>query len=306
VPGRVPIAARPQSGGLADLRRRGTVTELLLLYECTTQEPLQLRPIAERLGVTVQAVSHSFRTLSARGLVEVRAGRYRPTVAGVAWLHAALGGLREDLSGRLDRLNVVGSTRAVALDDLVAGAPVSLELRDGILGARRGTAGPSRGVVRTTARTGELVEVDRLSGIVPIARGTVQVLTLPARRVLDPGVAGRLARALRKSAPSLLAAQGLEAFHLVRSLVDRPVVRFAVAAAVQEASRVGVGSTVVVADEELPRFLEQFTGPDPAPLEVRPIAPGASPGRARAPRGPRAGSRPRRRAAPTPASRVRP
>ncbi|MGB6443136.1 MAG: hypothetical protein WBF81_07555, partial [Thermoplasmata archaeon] len=63
-------ARPPPSDGLAGLRRGGAVTELLFLYECTTLEPTQLRPIADRLGLTVQAASHSFRSLARRGLVE--------------------------------------------------------------------------------------------------------------------------------------------------------------------------------------------------------------------------------------------
>src|SRR5579862_5778797 len=114
------------TAGLPDLRRRGAVTELLFLFECVTREPTQLRPIAEELGLTVQAASHSFRQLAARGLAEVREGRYRATVAGVAWLQAALGLLREDVAGRLARLDIVRSTRAIAAARIAAGAVVSL------------------------------------------------------------------------------------------------------------------------------------------------------------------------------------
>jgi predicted transcriptional regulator len=122
------VAARSSvTGGLAALRRGGTVTELLFLYECATLEPTQLRPIAERLGLTVQAVSHSFRQLKRRGLVTVQEGRYRPTVEGVAWLHETLRRLGDDLRERIERVHVIRSTRALALDDLSEGASVSLE-----------------------------------------------------------------------------------------------------------------------------------------------------------------------------------
>ncbi|MCI4321195.1 MAG: ArsR family transcriptional regulator, partial [Thermoplasmata archaeon] len=72
-------AASATAGGLGALRRRGAVTELLFLYDLTTRDVPNLRGIAERLGVTVQAVSHSFRQLRRRGLVEMRRGLYRPT-----------------------------------------------------------------------------------------------------------------------------------------------------------------------------------------------------------------------------------
>jgi predicted transcriptional regulator len=68
-----------------------------------------------------------------------------------------------------------------------------------------------------------------------------------------------------------LAAQGLEAYHLLARAVRRPVVRFAVAGACREASQVGVDATVLVLDQELPRLLQQFTGNDPPPLEITPL-----------------------------------
>jgi predicted transcriptional regulator len=261
----------PLPPGLGELRRRGSITELLFLYECTTSEPTQLRPIAEKLGLTVQAVSHSFRQLARRGLAEVRDGRYRATVNGVAWLHAALGVLREDVQGRLERLDVVRSCRALALADLAAGSLVSLELVDGLLSARPGAGGSSRGTVRTPARRGEIVEVDRLEGIVPIARGRVRVVPLPLARLRDRALPRRLRALVRGVGPSLLAAQGLEAYHLLARAVDRPIVRFAVAGACREASQVGVDATVLVLDEDLPRLLHQFSGNDPPPLEITPL-----------------------------------
>ncbi|MCI4339986.1 MAG: hypothetical protein L3K06_00530 [Thermoplasmata archaeon] len=268
-----PAARRPAPlpPGLGELRRRGAITELLFLFECTTTEPTQLRPIAEKLGLTVQAVSHSFRQLSRRGLAEVKDGRYRPTVNGVAWLHAALGVLREDVQGRLEHLDVVRSCRALALADLSQGARVSLELVDGLLSARPGIAGASRGIARAAAHRGEIVEVDGLEGILPIARGRIRIVPIPLARLKDRAVPAQLRTLVRGGGPSLLAAQGLEAYHLLHRAVDRPIVRFAVAGACREASQVGVDSTIVVLDQELPRLLQQFAGTDAPPLDITPI-----------------------------------
>lgn len=266
---RAPLRPRPAPRtGLPELRRRGAITELLFLFACTKDEPTQLRPIAEELELTVQAASHVFRQLQGRGLAEVVEGRYRPTVAGVAWLHAALGVLKDDVEDRLAHLNVVRSCRALALADLAEGTPVSLELREGLLAAGPDGGGASRGRVRTAARAGELVEIDHLEGILPIARGAVRILAVPARRLQDRGLRAELRRAVAATGPSLLAAQGLEAFHLLSRITDRPVVRFAVASACREASLVGVGSTAVVLDEELAHLLQQFEGKDAPPLVV--------------------------------------
>ncbi|MGA7923016.1 MAG: hypothetical protein WCA77_03470 [Thermoplasmata archaeon] len=261
-------ASAPSPTGLAALRRSGSISEILFLYECTTEEPTQLKPIAERLGVTVQAVSHSFRLLARRGLVELREGRYLPTVAGVQWLHSAFGSLRDDLDARSERLHMIRSTRAVAFADVRAGDSVVLEMKDGVLGARPGIRGPSRGKAVTTANEGELLRVEELEGILPVLTGKVRVITIATDSSGDPETKHLLAERLQERPPGLVAAPGLEAFHVASRATSGPVLRFGVAAAVIEASRVGVDTTVVLLDTDLPRFLGGFSGRNVVPLTV--------------------------------------
>jgi putative transcriptional regulator len=268
-PSAMPRPPAPErTSGLDQLRRRGAVTELLFLYEVTTRDVPHLKGIAERLGVTVQAISHSYRTLRRRGLVDVQRGLYHPTVAGTAWLHTALGDLRRDVDEHLERLPVVRSARAVAATPVRAGEPVTLAIVDGMLTARAGGEGASHGRAASAARTGALVRVTDLAGIVPISPGHVRVLTIPSEALTAEATVAALRRFLRTTRPGLLAAHGGEAAHLTRSATERPVVRFGTAAAVREASALGVDATVVVLDEELPRFLEPFQGPNPPPLTV--------------------------------------
>jgi len=270
----------PEMTGLAGLRRGGIVTELLFLYECATLEPTQLRPIAERLGLTVQAVSHSYRQLRRRGLVTVRDGRYRPTVEGVAWLHETLRRLGDDLWERIERVHVIRSTRALALDDLVAGSPVTLELQQGLLSARRGAAGPSRGRAETDARKGSLVEVSDLEGIVTLTPARISVRTLSSGDLADPRLSERLRQSLPPDPVALVTAEGLEAYHALSGAVSRAVLRFAAGTACLEASRVGVPSYVLVLESDLARLLAQFAGLSPPPLDVAPV-PGAGKARRR-------------------------
>jgi putative transcriptional regulator len=247
-------------GGLPGLRRGGSVTELLFLYEAATRDVPQLRTVAEALGLTVQAVSHTFRGLRRRGLVQLENGRYRPTVAGVDFLHSTFGELQTDLSTRLEHLHIVRTTRALAGTAIPAGATVRLSLEDGLLTAWAGRDGASRGVARTAARAGELVEVERLEGIVPLERGETRVLTIPDRTVRDRGTARALASAIRAQKTGLIAAHGLEAYLLAqRAAPGRSVIRFGIAAAVEEAAQLGVASTVVVLDRDVPNLLAQFS-----------------------------------------------
>jgi putative transcriptional regulator len=262
---------RESADSLTALRRSGSVTELLFLYECATFEPTQLRPIADRLGLTVQAVSHSYRQLSNRGFVEFHGGRYRPTVRGVAWLHTALGGLGEEVRDRLNRLHVIRSCRAIALTDLAQGEPVSIELKEGLLSAHRGKGGASRGRVAKGGKRGSLVTISELEGIVPLSPAAITVRTFSGDDLEDPSFSGRLRTELRRHSYGLLGAYGLEAFHMLRSVTDRPVYRFALAASSREASQLGVPSLLFVMEDELPRLLAGFAGANPPPMEVLPL-----------------------------------
>jgi len=249
----------PRHRGLAALRRGGAVSDLLFLYVCTTREVAQLREVSGALGLTVQAASHTFRGLARRGLAQASKGRYRPTVAGVDFLHTTLRDLDADLAERRERLHIVRTTRALAGAPLERGTPVVLRLEGGLLTARPGRDGPSRGFARASARKGQLVEVERLEGIVPLRPAPVQVLAIPEAEAEDPATLRSLSRLLGRRRDALLAARGLEAFHLTtRSQPGRAVGRFGVAAAVREAAQLGVPSTVVLLDRDAPEFLTEL------------------------------------------------
>jgi predicted transcriptional regulator len=244
---------------------------LLFLYECTTLQPTQLQPLADRLGLTIQAVSHTYRSLVRRGLVEFRDGRYSPTVGGVAMLHGTLGRLSDEVRTRIDRLHVIRSCRAVALASLAEGAPVSLELVDGLLSARPGSTGPSRGRIARGGPKGSLVEVLDLEGILPLVPAAVRVHTLTPNDLADPRLPRRVRAALGRHPRDVIAVHGLEAYHTVRSATDQPLVRFGVAVSAREASGVGVPTTVFVLEGDLPRFLSEFGGPRAPPLHITPL-----------------------------------
>ena len=263
-------AATALSDGLDELRRSGAVTELLFLYECATAEPTQLRPVADRLHVTVQAVSHVFRQLRKRGLVEAVEGRYRPTVKGVAWLHETFGHISEDIAARLAHLHVIRSTRAIAGESLSAGAAVTLELVGGLLTATRGARGPSRGRVRTAAHPGALVEVTDLEGIVAVHPTPVRIRTLSEADLTDSETPVRLRGALGAES-GLVAAMGLEAYALLSEAKVTPVERFAVAEVGRDAARIGVPVQIVVSERDLPRLLADFSKSTPPSLEVSPL-----------------------------------
>ncbi len=272
-PARRPRPARPgRDRGLPALRRGGTLGDLLFLFDCTTSESTRLRPIAGRLGVTVQAASHTYRQLARRGLIEVRGGRYLPTVTGVAWLHRTLGELADDVFTRQQRLKIVRSLRAVAAVDLRAGEAVRLDLVDGLLTARPGRSEGSRGRVAESTPAGSLALVEELEGILELPPAEVVVLTVPSERVSDAELIPALRREIAERRGVLVGAMGLEAIHLAQRAGAGGLQRFATAAAAADAARVGVSSTLLVLDEDLSRLLSELDAAGRPRITVRPVA----------------------------------
>jgi predicted transcriptional regulator len=264
--------------GLSALRGGSALADLLFLFDCHAERPTALQPIAERLGITVQAVSQTYRRLARRRLAEFHDGHYRATLEGVERLHAILGGVAEDVNARQRQLSVIRTVRAIAGGRIARGDRVSLGLVNGLLSAVSGGRGPSVGRALASAQRGDLLEVGELQGIMPITPGTVELVTLPVARIRAPDVKEALARVVRDAPPGLLAAEGLEAAHLLGRITSRPFARFATGASAAEASRVGVPSTVVLLEEELPRFLSQWALGRAPPLTVRAVGRAPAPG----------------------------
>ncbi len=263
-----------EPSGLLSLMKPGRLTELLFLLELSTNPSGRLRPIADRLGVSVQTISLLHRRFRKEGKVALVGGRYRATPAGVAELHAMISAIRADLDSRMTQLQLVRECRAIAAGPIRREEPVVLFMREGDLYARPGTDGPSRGVAARGARPGELVEVEQLEGVLPLPPARVLCLVLPTRDASTTRLVGPLRRALGVAEGELLAAEGLEAVHALRRATGRPFVRFGVAAAARDAALLGVPAVVVVSDSHLRVLLQRLADPSPpVPVELRTIAP---------------------------------
>lgn len=263
-----------EAHGLLALMKPGRLTELLFLLELSTNPSGRLRPIADRLGVSVQTISLLHRRFRRQGKVSVVAGRYRATPAGVAELHSLISAIRADLDARMAELQLVRECRAIAADDLRRDQPVVLYMDGGDLYARPGADGVSRGVAARKARRGDLVEVEQLEGILPLPPAGVVCLVVPTKALTSSvHLVARLRKALGSVRGQLLAAEGLEAVHTLRRATNRAFVRFGVAAAARDAALLGVPVVVVVSDAHLRVLLQRLAEPSPlVPVEVRTVA----------------------------------
>ena len=91
------------------LRDKSLSTQVLILYEIYTKSYSKLTPIAEKIGVTQQAVSEYMKILIKQKLVKKIDGKYKPTVKGIYLLQNELINLKQFVEDRIVKLSLIKS-----------------------------------------------------------------------------------------------------------------------------------------------------------------------------------------------------
>ena len=163
------------------LRSKREVTRFQILVEIAEHQPaVRQQEIAEKLGVTPQAVSEYIRELVDDGMVAAHGrGRYDVTRSGIEWVlnHAeALESYARHI--RRDIIQQVSTWTAIAAHDLREGDEVGVYMEGGWLYAASGSRSAT-GVVLMDAHRGDDVGVTRLSGIIEHTEGVIHVCKVP-------------------------------------------------------------------------------------------------------------------------------
>lgn len=162
---------------LRDVRE---VTKLLILLEITRSQHTRLKPLAEKLDLTVQAVSEYMKSMRREGLIHEVGGVHRATKRGVELLHARFSEIKEFVDSSMRDLRIIDVTSAVAGEDIREGDSVGLVMERGRLTAYPDRQAKSRGRALQGARRGEDVALSDLEGIVELRPGRLVVLRLPS------------------------------------------------------------------------------------------------------------------------------
>lgn len=170
------------------LKRKGDLTRFQILGEIARSQPhLRQKDIADKMGITVQAVSENIKGLIDEGFIESGAGRsrYKITKRGIERLKREAMILRKYADEVLDTMNSYKSIwPAIANEDLKAGDEVSLFMDGGTLYASKSLYSPKKNdnayaEVLTEALKGEDVALGGLGGIIKLDLGNVVILVLP-------------------------------------------------------------------------------------------------------------------------------
>ncbi|XVH30729.1 MarR family transcriptional regulator [Haloferacaceae archaeon DSL9] len=250
------------SDALADKR---TATRFRVLVEIADRQPaVSQGEIADAVGVTSQAVSEYIRDLVEDGLVTKEGrSRYRVTKEGVDWLFQEAKSLQRYADHVTnDVLGSVHEDAAIATAEIEAGEPVTLSIRDGLLHATPGEAGPATGVATTDAAADTDVSVTGFEGVIEMDPGAVTVIQVPPARAGGSRAIEAEALAARCEDVDLVVATGVEAVVALQTAGEEPIVTAAAGAVAASAAERGRRVLVVTTSDAVGRVTDALRDGD--------------------------------------------
>lgn len=232
-----------------------------ILVEIAAHQPnLRQKEVADKLGVTPQAISEYIKELVADGLVTTDGRmRYSITKEGVEWLLENAAELKRYARVVMEEIiSHVSVWTAIAESDLAEGERVFLEMRNGLLYANKKEGIEASGVVVTSSRRGEDVGISDLQGLISLEEGRITLCKVPraqmgGSRAVDLEVLKDLL-----SKERMVGCLGIEALVSLRKAGREPNVIFGAKEFAVEAAYHGISSLVVCVDEQIPSLLTRL------------------------------------------------
>ena len=236
-------------------------TKFQILVEITAHQPnVRQREIAEKVGITPQAVSEYIKELTDCGLIfsDGRV-RYKVTKKGIEWVIERTAELRRYANYVMeDIISHVSVWTAIADEDYKAGQKVSLVMRNGLLYANIKEQHSATGILISDAIASEDVGVTDLHGLIELEDVNIKVCKVPrVERGGSRQVDMDLLKELVKD-NNYICALGVESLIALRKVGREPTVMFGAKESVVEAAFHGVSSIVVSVDEEVPPLLNRL------------------------------------------------
>lgn len=162
---------------LRNLKRN---TELLILVELLKSPSIRMKEMADRLGITIQAVSQYISVMKKQGLLKEHADALRPTKKGMQVAQEHFTNLKGFVDDTLRSIAVIDRTVAIAGKKIEKNQSVGLVMEDGLLMAFPGLEASSTGKSLERAAEGDDILVGQLEGIVDLELGRLLVIEAPS------------------------------------------------------------------------------------------------------------------------------
>jgi len=250
------------------MRSKGDVSRFQILVEIAEHQPaVRQLEIADRIGMTPQAVSEYIRDLVDEGMVAV-SGRsnYAVTKTGMAWVMENAATLELYVRHiRRDIIKHVSIWTAIAADDLKKGDIAGLYMKDGYLYAGKNQRSATA-TVYADAKKNNDVGIFDVIGIIDHHEGVIHVCKVPR---VQHGGSNRVRKdKLKKivAMAGLTAAVGIESSVALKSIGMNPDLFFGAGEGVIDAAYHGITCAIVITDDEFTNFVKRLEN---TPLEYK-------------------------------------
>jgi len=247
---------------------KGDLSRFQILIEIAERQPaVRQHEIAEKVGMTTQAVSEYIRDLVNEGMITM-SGRsnYAVTKTGMAWIMANAATLELYVRHiRRDVVKHVSVWTAIAADDLKKGDIAGLYMKDGYLYAGKKPQSATA-TVNADAKKNNDVGIFDVVGIIEHHEGTIHVCKVP--RIQHGGSLNVRKDQLKKivAKAGLVAAVGIEASIALKSIGRDPDLFFGASEGVIDAAYHGITSVIVITEDESVNFVKRL---ESTPLEYK-------------------------------------
>ena len=243
------------------LHTKSGITKFQILTEVAAHQPIvKQKEIADKIGVTPQAISEYIKELVAEGFINSEGRvRYRITKTGVEWVLKNAAEMKKYARFVMeDIISHVSTWTAIADTDLQKGDMVYLKMRDGLLYVSSRDVTNATGVTIDDVICGEDVGVTNLHGLIDLENASITVCKIPRiKRGGSKNVDLDRLRTLAES-KSYIAVIGAESVIAMKRIGISPNVMFGAKESVIEAAFHGLSSLVVSIDEEVPSLISRL------------------------------------------------
>lgn len=239
------------------LQSKSVMTKFQVLTEIAAHQPnVRQKEIAEKIGVTPQAVSEYIKELTADGMIHSEGRvRYKITKEGVEWVLENATALKQYSHMVMeDIISHVSTWAAICEDEFKKGERVYLRMDGGLLYATKTETGTS-GTAIHAGEKGYDIGVTDLRGYLNMKTETVTVCKVPrikkgGSRIVD---LDRLKPVV--DIKPYVAAVGVEALMSLRRIDAEPHVMFGAIESVIQAAYHGLTSVIVIVEDEVSYLL---------------------------------------------------
>jgi putative transcriptional regulator len=169
------------------LREKGEFTKFQILLEVMRNQPhIKQKDISDKLGITIQAISKYFKTLTKEGLLESGSERadYHLTQKAIFKLREDIRNLETYVTEVKHDLKVEHAWPAIATYPIKAGQEIGLIMKEGVMYTvpPDSDLSQAKGIALADAKSGEDLGLRELHGKVHVKQGKILIVKLPSIR----------------------------------------------------------------------------------------------------------------------------